>query len=544
MSRQACWSARVGLLVPLLAVAGTSTGAQQPVSPACERLKEQALPGAKVISAHVVGRGSFIPPFQPAPPGASPDPIFKRLPAFCRAEITATPSSDSEIRIELWLPLEPWNGRLQTIGNGGFAGEIQYHGLAESVLQNYAALGTDTGHVGSPVDASWALNHPEKIKDFAYRAIHVTIEVGKAATKAFFGKAPQHSYFAACSNGGRQALVEAERYPDDYDGIIAGAPANDWTHLLTTAVWDAQVTTKDPESYIPLAKIPAIAQAVNLACDAKDGVKDGILNDPRQCQFDPAILLCQEGDSDKCLTAAQAATLKKMYKGPQDSNGKQFFPAYLPGGEDGQEGWGLWITGAKPGGALFFAFGNGFFGNMVYNKPDWDPRTANLDEALKAADQLAPAFNATDPDLGRFAARGGKLIVYHGWNDGAITALSSISYFDSVGAKMGESKRDSFARLYLAPGMQHCASGPGPSFFGQFGPSELRDSRHSAQVALEQWVEKGLAPTAIIAGKYADVDATKPPQMTRPLCPYPQKAQYKGSGDTNDAANFTCGVEK
>ncbi len=531
------------LLVAAAALLFSIAASAQSASPSaasCGRLDEISLPSAKVTSAQVIPAGAFTPPPLPHFDGEGPDPIFKSLPAFCRVQITATPSTDSDIRIEVWLPAENWNRRLQGVGNGGFAGSIPYHGLAEAIRQGYAAVATDTGHSASDITAAWALGHPEKITDFGFRAIHVMTTLGKSATTTYFGSAPQHSYFAACSNGGRQALLEAQRYPEDYDGIIAGAPANYWSHLLTSAVADAQTTTKDPASYIPAEKIPAIADAVNAACDASDGVKDGILNDPRKCRFDPAVLLCKGADSSRCLTAPQAQTLKKLYQGARDSRGVQIFPGRLPGAEGGPGGWGLWVTGPERGKALLFYFGNGFFANMVFGKPDFDADSANLDEVLKAAGAMASTFDATDPNLSAFRARGGKLILYHGWNDAAISALNTIAYFQSVGAAMGEQNRDTFLRLYMVPGMQHCAGGPGADFFGQFGPSPLRDAQHSAQVALEQWVENGMAPDSIIATHFPGDDPAKPATMTRPICPYPQSAKYKGSGDTNSASSFVC----
>src|SRR6516162_4628373 len=282
--------------------------------------------------------------------------------------------------------------------------------------------------------------------------------------------APQHAYFASCSNGGRQALMEAQRFPEDYDGILAGAPANYWTHLLTSALWNAQVTTLDPASYIPTSKIPALAHAVNEACDAPDGVKDGVLNDPRKCHFKPATLLCKEGDSDSCLTQPQVTALEKLYEGARDSIGRQVFPGFMPGGEEGGGGWPLWITGPGPGQSLLFAFGNGYFSDMVYNDANWSYKTAKLDDAVVASDKkFASVLNATDPDMKAFASHGGKLIIYHGWNDAAISALNSIDYYESVRKTMGPAQTDAFLRLYLVPGMQHCSGGPGTDTFGQFG---------------------------------------------------------------------------
>jgi feruloyl esterase len=508
----------------------------------CERLAQVALPEAKIKLAQQIAAGSFIPSNPVTQWIANDSALYKRLPAFCRVAIEARPSTDSDIKIEVWLPVGDWNGKFQGRGNGGFAGEIDYHAMAVAVHQGYATAGTDTGHAAAGTDARWALGHPEKITDYGYRAIHEMTMSARAVIKEFYGNHLRHSYFASCSNGGRQALMEAQRFPADYDGIIAGAPANYWTHLLTSAVWDAQATTSEEASYIPSSKLPAIARAVNEACDAQDGVSDGILNDPRKCHFDPAAIVCKEEESNQCLTAAQATALKKLYEGAHDRQGTRIFPGLLPGAEDGPGGWSLWITGPAPGKSLLFAFGNGFYGGMVYDKADWNYKDADLGEAVKAADtKMAKILNATEADLAAFKARGGKLILYHGWDDPAISALNSIDYYHSVVSAMGRENTEAFARLYMAPGMQHCGGGPGPDSFGQEGPTPMaQDADHSLQLSIERWVEKGTTPSAIIATKYAGHGASEDVQMTRPLCAYPQIAKYKGSGDPNDAGSFVC----
>jgi feruloyl esterase len=511
----------------------------------CEGLAQLELPGAKVISAQTIAAGTFTPPANLTPWLVGDPSFYKTLAAFCRVTVEATPSADSDIKIEVWMPVnstkkDRWNGKLQGQGNGGFAGEIDYHRMGMAVHQGYATAGTNTGHSGGGTDASWALGHPEKVTDFGYRGIHEMTRVAKAVMKAFYGNNPQHSYFEGCSNGGRQALMEAQRYPEDYDGILAGAPANFWTHLLTKALADAQATTLDAASYIPASKLPAIAQAVNAACDAQDRVTDGILNDPRQCHFDPAMMLCKEGDSEKCLTAVQVTTLKKLYQGPKDSQGHEIFPGYLPGAEEGPGGWGTWITGPAPGKSLLFAFSGGYFSNIVYEKADWNYKDASIDQALKAADKKTAQFlNATDANLTPFKARGGKLILYHGWNDPAISALNTVNYYNDVVSRMGAQEAQAFARLYMVPGVQHCGGGPGPDSFG-LGGSGAKDARQNIELALEQWVEKGRAPSAIIATKYEAIDSARRVKMTRPLCAHPQVAKYKGSGDINDARNFVC----
>jgi feruloyl esterase len=498
----------------------------------CESLATLNLPDTTITSAQPVAAGAFVPP--PGVPAAA----VKNLPAFCRVAATLKPAKDSDIKMEVWLPLTGWNGKYRGLGNGGFAGAIYYPGLAVAVSAGYASASTDTGHSGSPIDARWALGHPDKIVDFGWRAIHEMTLKAKSIIQAFYGDAPKKSYFAGCSNGGRQALMEAQRFPEDYDGIMAGAPANYWTKVFATFIWDVQAMQAEPGSYIGANKIPAIARAVVAACDANDGVKDGVLNDPRACHFDPKSLLCKEGDTDSCLTAPQAAALKKIYDGPVDAAGKQMFPGFLPGGEEGEGGWVTWID-RGPGRDLQSVFAHGFYTNMISSKEPVDLKSINVETAVKLADdQQGQTFNAVDPNLKPFAARGGKLIMYHGWSDAALPPMGSINYYNSVEEAMGPGKPSLFLRLFMAPGMQHCGGGPGANSFGQFAPGV--DADHDLSLALERWVEKGIAPEKLIATKFVDDKPEKGVSMTRPLCPYPAAATYKGTGDTNDAANFEC----
>jgi hypothetical protein len=501
----------------------------------CEGLANTKLANTRITAAQTVAAGAF-----PAPPaGLGQAPVdFKSLPAFCRVQGVIEPTAESHIEFEVWLPEAGWNGKYRGLGNGGFAGTIDFGGLANSLAYGYAASATDTGHKGTATDAGWALGHPEKVADFGYRAIHETADKAKELVKAYYSNAPRRSSFSSCSNGGREALMEAQRYPADYDGILAGAPANYWTHLLTGAGADLQALN-EPGANIPASKLPAIQSATLAACDARDGVKDGVIDDPSRCQFDPGQLLCKGTDSDSCLTAPQVAALKKLYAGARDAAGKQIFPGRVVGGETGPNAWADWITGREPNRSLMFAFSTQFFGNMVYENASWDYHTFQADRAVKTADdKLARTLNATEPDLKRFRDRGGRLIVYHGWSDAAISALNSIDYFEAVEKKMGVKETDGFMRLYLAPGMTHCAGGPGPDSFGQATVSAA-DGQHSATKALERWVEDGTAPDSIVATKYKTGPGSEVVR-TRPLCPYPQVAQYKGSGSTDDAANFAC----
>jgi len=524
----------------LLFFAGTAHAQTNPAA-GCESLAKLSLPQAKVLATETVPAGTFKSPVEAPPWMKNVVQLYKSLPAFCRVAVRVKPSSDSDILIEVWLPAENWNGKFRAHGNGGFAGELDYPHLATSILEGYATASTDTGHTGTAVDAAWALGRPEKVTDFGYRAIHVMTEIAKQVIRARFGNAPQYSYFLGCSNGGRQALMEAQRFPEDFNGILAGAPANYWTHLLTSGLWNMQALTNDDASYIPASKLPAIAHAVNAACDAQDGVSDGILNDPRQCKFRPETMLCKNGDAYDCLTAPQITALKKVYEGAHDAQGKEIFPGFLSGAEEGPGGWSTWIIGPQPGKSLINAFTYGFFADILYQKPDWNLKTADLSQAVKLADEKAASIlNATDANLAPFREHGGKLIVYHGWNDPAISALNTIDYFDSVRDKVGAAQTESFLRLYMLPGVQHCSGGPGPDFASALDSPGLRDAQHNVVTALETWVEKGTAPSTIIATKYVSDDPTKGVRLSRPICPYPQSAKYKGSGDANDAASFAC----
>ncbi|MDX2034193.1 MAG: tannase/feruloyl esterase family alpha/beta hydrolase [Blastocatellia bacterium] len=521
---------RNGIISILLVAAGLMCSAPAKAA-SCESLRELKLPDTTITLAEALAAGGFTKP----PGGAA----FAKLPAFCRVTGVIKPTSDSEIKFEVWMPSADWNGRFHGIGNGGFAGSISYPGLAGALARGYATASTDTGHTTG--DATWALGHPEKIVDYGHRAIHEMTVKAKAIVAAFYGNGPKRSYFASCSNGGRQALMEAQRYPEDYDGIIAGAPANDFTRILTGFAWNMKLTAGDPESYIGPNKLKAIEAAALAGCDARDGVTDGVLDDPTKCGFDPAVLRCKGAETDECLTEKQITALKQIYAGPRDAKGRLIVPGFVPGGETGPGGWTAWITGTSPTKALQYFFSTQAFMNMVHNNPAWDYKTFRLEEDGKLADaKLAGVLNATNPDLRPFKARGGKLILYHGWNDAALPAGNTINYYKSVTAKLGARDANAFMRLFMVPGMQHCAGGPGPNSFGVMVTPGKSDPEHDLTLALEKWVEEGRVPDRIIAAKQLSATATR----TRPLCPFPQVARYKGSGSTDDAANFTCEPEK
>ena len=428
--------------------------------------------------------------------------------------------------VEVWLPVAGWNGKLHGTGNGGFAGNINFDQMAPNVMRGEAVSGTDAGHEG--MDASFALGHTERVKDFGWRAVHDTAVISKTLVQAFYGRAAGHSYLTACSDGGREALMEAQRFPTDYDGILAGAPAYNWTALVSSGAQDEHVLRANVTNNIPVSKLPAIGSAVRASCDALDGVKDGVLNDPRACHFDPGTLLCKQGDAADCLTAEQVKSLKEIYAAKVDASGKQVFPGYLPGAEDVAGGWAGWLLG-EPAATVFFA--NGYFQDFIYEDPAWKLSSFEFDPAYKAANKkTAAALNATDPNHKAFAARGGKVIVYHGFNDPAIPALSSVEYYDRVRATMGEQAMDAAMRLYMVPGMLHCDGGPGATSIGQDESQPRGDAEHDVVTALEQWVETGKAPETIVAAGN---------EMTRPICVWPAVAKYVG-GNTKSAGSFTC----
>jgi hypothetical protein len=528
----------IGLLAGAISLVAAPASAQK----TCESLTGMALANTTITSATSVAAGAFKPPAGPGVPAPS-----EPLPAFCRVAGVARPTSDSEIRFEVWMPATGWNGKYEQVGNGGFAGTIPLFSMAEPLLRGYATAGTDDGHAGA-TSGTWALGHPEKLKDFGYRAVHETSVDAKAIVQAFYGRDLARSYFVGCSDGGREALMEAQRYPHDFIGIVAGAPANDWTHLLAGAIWTEQALLNDPTSYVPPAKLPVLQNAAVAACDSIDGVKDGIIADPRRCHFDPGVVQCKDADGPECLTAPQVTAVRKIYGGPKNPRtGEQISPGYSPGAEAVPANWRVWISGNGPGQPTLQAFfGNTFYADMVFDDPKWDFHTFNFDSDVKTADdKTASILNSTDPDLGKFKARGGKLIQYHGWGDAAIPPQDSVNYFERVQSVMGKTNREKdlgatgdFYRLFMVPGMSHCAGGLGATSFGN-APVAQHDPEHDVVAALDRWVEKSTAPEQIIATGF-DGDPAKGVAMTRLLCPYPEDAVYKGSGDTNSAANFSC----
>jgi hypothetical protein len=487
----------------------------------CEALSQLRLPDASITMAKRVSSGDLDRPGLEKP--------LHTLPPFCLVAGVLRPTPDSWIRFEVWLPEKDWNQRFLGVGNGGFAGSIGYTGLAGNLRRGFATAGSDAGHQAEAEDASWAFGHPEKIADFGWRAVHLTAERAKDVIKAYYGKPPQNAYFDSCSDGGREALMEAQRFPQDYDGILAGAPANQWTRMMSSGLELLQETVSNPHAYISSLKAPAIERASLAACDKSDGVEDGFLSDPAKCHFDPEVLLCKGADSLDCLTRPQVESLKTFYAGTSLLRG------YTMGDEDA---WREWVLGHGPGAASAVQYVQNYFRYMVTGDPRFNIMTADVAQSLQQAEkQTATDLDATDPDLSRFKARGGKLIMYHGWNDPAISPWNSIAYYQSVQKAMGDAEASGFLRLYMVPGMEHCAGGPGPAAFGQLGIATTGGPKYGVFDALLDWVEKGTPAENVITTKYSSDNKVT---MTRPLCPYPAVAKYKGTGDTNDAGSFAC----
>jgi hypothetical protein len=511
----------------VLALLGALTlAAQQP----CENLTKLTLSHTTVTVATLVAATASIP-------------------AHCDVKATARPTSDSQIGFEVWLPASGWNGKYEQVGNGGWAGSIPVMSFGEPLKRGYAVAGTDDGHTAA--GAVWAIGHPEKLVDFGWRAVHETSVQSRAIIQAFYGKDIARSYFVGCSDGGREALMEAQRFADDFEGIVAGSPANYWTHLITGGMWNQRALLDDPKSTIRPAQLPAIQKAALAQCDALDGLKDGLIEDPRACRFDPAVLTCKGAETDECLTAPQVAALKKIYAGPKNPRtGAQLFTGF-PTSSEGEPGtWNAWIlpNGARP--SIGSGFANTFFGQAVYEDPKFDFHRIDFDEDVAYADEKTGAIlNSNSPDLRAFRDRGGKLIQYHGWGDSAIPAINSIQYYDRVTAFMSKapdernSSRETqdFYRLFMVPGMGHCSGGAGPNIFGNRTGAPA-DAEHDVVEALDRWVEKGTAPEKIIGTGVSALDKTKP--MTRPLCVYPAVAKYDGKGDPNSAASFSCAVPR
>ena len=483
----------------------------------CEAIAKLTLPSTTITSAQWVKAGPMTVPQTPGR-GATPSPAAGQgasapmLPAHCRVAMVMRPSSDSHIEAEVWLPAE-WNGKFQAVGNGGWAGTISYPAMARALREGYATASTDTGHKAG--DSTFAIGHPEKLIDFGYRAVHEMAVQSKAIINAYYKRAARLSYWNGCSTGGRQGLMAAQKYPHDFDAILAGAPANNHSRLQVSGLAVSVPAVRDPTAAVPAAKLALVTRAVLEACDGRDGVKDGFLNDPPACPFDLMRLQCTSADAESCLTAPQIETMRRGYAPVRLPDGELVFPGKDPGSES------AWVM---VGGTISPLPLTGL--QIAHGDAAWDAKSFDLERDLALAlEKVGYATNAISPDLRAFKARGGKLLLYHGWNDGLISAGNTVNYFESVRKEMGRGQ-DDWVRLFMMPGVGHCAGGAGP------------DQVHW-MATLERWREGGKAPDRIDAARVVGNRI----EMTRPLCPYPLIARYSGVGSTNDAQNFTCAAK-
>jgi len=483
----------------------------------CENLAALTIPAVSIRSATAMPPGPFVVP------GTRHE---MTLPAFCRIEAVARPTTDSEIKFELWMPpADAWNGKFQGVGNGGYSGAIGYTALATALRRGYAAASTDTGHTGD--DMKFGQGHPERIVDWAYRSIHVMTETSKLIVRNHTGRFADHAYFVGCSSGGHQALSEAQRYPDDYDGIIAGDPAHNRIRQTFGFLYSWTAThTRDGAPILPAAKLALLTRASVEACDAIDGLKDGVIDDPRRCTFDPGRLLCKSGNADddpSCLTAPQVEAARKMYDGARSPRtGEPIYTGWPRGsesfGDSPIQSWRQYVMDPPEPMRV------GFFRYFLFHDPNWDYRTIDWDRDLAYAEQKLSFMSAVDRDLSPFKRHGGRLLMYTGWADPVVPPQDTVAYYDAVVKAMGGlEKTREFYRFFLAPGMGHCSGGPGPNQFDML-------------TALEQWVEKNIPPDRILATHSTNGKVDR----SRPLCVYPQVARWKGSGSTDDAVNFAC----
>jgi len=534
----------IAFIMPALLFGPMAFGQSAGPAASCESLAKLVLPNTTITMAQTVAAGEFKMPSQntggpggpPAAPGApagqagpggpgapggqagaapqrsGPPPVdTSKMPAFCRIAATVKPSSDSDIKVEVWLPVSGWNGKFYAVGNGGWAGSIPYRGMVEGITANYATAGTDTGHdVGN---GSFIPGHPEKFIDYGYRADHEMTLRAKELIKAYFSKDPKYSYWIGCSLGGMEALVEADRYPNDYDGIIAGAPMNPMTMFNAEQIWNGWLALKFPDAIIPAAKFGVMHEAVMKACATPIGQKQGFLEDPASCKWDPASLLCKNGDAPDCLTAVQVATAHKIYEGPVNPRtGEHIFPG-IPLGLEGE------LAQRGMGGESKIA--TDLYRYAVYQDPNWDWTTMDYDTAITKARTVADPVMRAGTNLNAFLNRGGKLLLHGGWAE-MRNGSELADYYQNVLKNAGQSKDDQ-VRLFLIEGMGHCGGGNGPNQFDKLG-------------TIDAWVAKDQTPNQLLTSKVSNGKV----ERTRPTCAWPAVAKYKGTGSEDEAESYVC----
>lgn len=531
------------LLVTRVGVAVKTVAAHSPAT-VCDpgALTAPPLEGVRITGATSIPAGQFTPPRATT--------ALRNLPAFCRIEAQVTPREEprpSLITFEVWVP-SAWNGKLVTTGNGGYSNALSYRDMANALAQGYAVVGGDTGHQSAADDLLWGQGHPERIADWGTRSVHAITVASKAIVQRVgstggVGQVPRRTYFYGCSTGGHQAYAEMQRYPADFDGVIAGAPGNNRVRLNIGFLWQYLANHREGngELVVPARKLPLLTQRAVAACDANDGVTDGVVDDPRTCRFDPSVLQCSGEDRPDCLTSEQVGAVKRMYAGARNPRtGETIYPGWpltseaLTVSADGapMSGWHQYWGAGEPTRANFWRA-------WLFDDPKWNPRSFDFDRDVALAEQrLGPLVDHTSVDLAAFKSRGGKAIVFQGWQDPVVNAVDTIAYYERLRARQGaQAATDEFFRLFLVAGMGHCGGGTGAVSFGNGGEAPpVMDADHDLLMALDAWVERGRAPERLIASKVAAGRVTR----TRPLCTYPRRATYSGSGSTDRAENFVC----
>jgi len=490
----------LAVATPALAHAATSY--------TCENLSALRIPDVRIVkTTRIKPDPVWLAPLA-QPPGGYAAPVRK---AFCRVEGVI----EDEIGFELWLP-EPseWTGRLLGNGNGGFAGFIRYEGLARGINRGMASMSTDTGHKIS--ERNWPIGHPRRLENYGHRAQHLLAVNAKQIVAAYYGRGPDRNYFMGCSGGGMQGMNEVQKYPADYDGILAGAHGRSIVGISARWLTSALIARADPAAHVTAEQWRGIASAAVTACDSKDGVTDGIINDPRSCKFDVG--------SAPGLTAAQAQTARLLAGPVLGRGGAVLYPGFTPGV--------AYAPITEPGRPAEV------FAQWLYGDPDWDPALFDAGRDVPLAEAAVPGAAPSNPNLTPFFARGGKMISFHGWNDEIVPLQATLDYWEDVGRYMGPAKRDSFYKFYTAAGMDHCRGGAGPDNFGAVPGEEhpAPDSSNDMLMAMIDWVERGIEPGTITAAKLKDGQVT----MSRPVCAWPLMVRYKGKGDTSSATSFTC----
>jgi len=518
-------------ILALLPVLGLSSG-PAPAAPSGDAQSCAALVGKRLSPDTVVESADFKPDGDTV--GST-----KVEGAFCRVAGVARPTADSRIGFEVWLPpVSAWNGRFEGEGSGGSAGALSPAPMAAALERGLATMSTDNGHLDGTDGGhglSWASGHPEKMIDWAWRGLHLSTVAAKQVVRAYYGRPARHNYFLSCSAGGHHAIMEATRFPADYDGIVGGAAPWKWTSLMFGHTWNSMPALKDV-SAVTADSVAVLNRRMVGACDKLDGVEDGIIADPRRCTVDPAQFQCREGQTAGCLTPVQVAAARHIYAGATRSDGTLLMPGQVRGTE---LGWIGQMTGPTPGGSSWEFWKLAAFQDpdFVYTSFDFDKDSARALNARVSNSTLAEVYDQK-PDFDAFARRGGKFLLFQGWADPVITPLMDVDFVNRLIARHGQSGADRFLRFFLLPGMGHCSGGVGFSHIGgATGAPAKDDADHDMVRAMVEWVEKGRAPTRLIA---AQMDKDRNVTATRPVCAYPREAQYTGQGDTGDAANYTC----